>query len=36
VAADLGVSIDTVKAAYLKYSPKIKAGLKENGIILVD
>ena len=36
VAADLGVSIDTVKAAYLKYSPKIKAGLKENGIILDD
>ncbi|MDC1412631.1 hypothetical protein N8370_07865 [Amylibacter sp.] len=36
VAADLGVSIDTVKAAYLKYSPKIIAGLKEKGIILDD
>ena len=36
VAADLGVSIDTVKAAYLKYSPKIKAGLKEKGIIPDD
>ena len=36
VAADLGVSIDTVKAAYLKYSPKIKADLKEKGIIPDD
>jgi len=34
VAADLNVSIDTVKAAYLKYGPKIKAGLKEKGLIL--
>ena len=34
VAADLNTSIDTVKTAYLKYGPKIKAGLKEKGIIL--
>ena len=34
VAADLNTSIDTVKTAYLKYGPKIKAGLKDKGIIL--
>ena len=34
VAADLNTSIGTVKTAYLKYGPKIKAGLKEKGIIL--
>ena len=36
VAANFGVSIDTVKAAYLKYSPEIKASLKEKGIIPDD
>ena len=36
VAADLSVSIDTVKAAHLKYGPKIKAVLKEKGVILGD
>ena len=34
VAADLNTSIGTVKTAYLKYGPKIKAGLKDKGIIL--